>query len=103
LKPLKHPGSGRTQNESTHRKRGGQPRNGNAKKSLTWLDEYDLSSPDGVRGFLQEIIKRSWTGELGSRAAGALNGTMRLLLEHELLPELEKRIKALENQRVETN
>lgn len=86
-----------------HRKRGGQPRNGNAKKSLEWLDSYDLSSPDGVRAFLQEIIKRSWTGELGSRAAGALNGTMRLLLEHELLPELEKRIKALENERVKPN
>lgn len=91
--------SGRTQIN-----RGGAPRsNGNAKKSLVWLESYDLSSPDGVRGFLQEIIKRSWTGELGSRAAGALNGTMRLLLEHELLPELEKRIKALENQRGKVN
>ena len=74
------------------------------KKSLEWLKSYDLASSDGVRGFLQEIIHRTWTGELGSRQAGALNGTMRLLLEHDLLPELEKRIKSLEdNKGMKTN
>jgi hypothetical protein len=52
---------------------------------------------------LTEIVKRTWTGDLGSRAAGALNGTMRLMLEHELLPELEKRIKVLENEKVKMN
>jgi hypothetical protein len=98
MKTLKNSRSRRTQNESgMHRKRGGQVSNGNAKKSLEWLESYDLSSSDGVRGFLHEIVKRTWTGELGSRAAGALNGTMRLLLEHELLPQLEQRIKALES------
>src|SRR5208282_1607324 len=66
--------------------------NVNGKKCLEWLESYDLSSMDGVHSFLAEIVKRTWTGELGSRQAGALNGTMRLLLEHELLPELEKRI-----------
>jgi hypothetical protein len=84
----------RTQNES--KKRGGQPRNGNAKKSLVWLKDYDLSSAEGTRKFLQELIKRTWTGELGTRAAGALNGSLRLLLEHEVLPGLEKRISTLE-------
>jgi hypothetical protein len=43
------------------------------------------------------MVKRTWTGELGSRQAGALNGTMRLLLENEVLPQLEARIKSLEN------
>ncbi|MGA3405004.1 MAG: hypothetical protein ABSD49_04660 [Candidatus Bathyarchaeia archaeon] len=88
-----HGKSGRTQNN-----RGGAPRgNVNAKKSLVWLESYALSSPDGVRGFLAEMVKRTWTGELGSRQAGALNGTMRLLLENEVLPQLEARIKSLEN------
>jgi hypothetical protein len=70
--------------------------NQNAKKSLAWLDSYDLSSPQGVDGFLQEVIKRTWTGELGTRAAGALNGSLRILLEHMTLPALEKRIEQLE-------
>jgi hypothetical protein len=86
------------------RGRGAPGGNRNAVKSLAWLDEYDLSSSPGVRGFLQEIIHRTWTGELGSRQAGALNGTMRLLLEHDLLPELEKRIRSLEdNKGMRTN
>ena len=88
------------------RKNAGQarPGNQNAKKSLAWLEEYDLSSPEGVRGFLEEVIKHTWTGDLGTRAAGALNGSVRLMLEHELLPELEKRLKSLEdNKGMKTN
>lgn len=86
-------GAGRTQINL-----GGAPRgNGNAKKRLPWLESYDLTSPEGVRGFLQEIVKATWTGELGSRQAGAMNGTVRLLLEHEVLPILEARIKVLED------
>jgi len=74
--------------------------NENAKKTLTWLDSYDLSSPEGVDAFLQEVIRRTWTGELGTRAAGALNGSLRILLEHLTLPALEKRIEELEKNRV---
>jgi hypothetical protein len=95
--------SPRTQNESS-RKRGGQAGNENAKKSLKWLDRYDLSSPEGVESFLHEVIQRTWTGELGTRAAGALNGSLRILLEHLTLPSLEARIKVLEEAReVKTN
>ncbi|MGA2626200.1 MAG: hypothetical protein ABSF63_03955 [Candidatus Bathyarchaeia archaeon] len=91
--------SGRTQIN-----RGGAPcGNGNAKKTPAWLESYDLSTPEGVRVFLQEIIKHTWTGQLGTRAASALNGSVRLMLEHELLPELERRIKSLENGRMKTN
>ena len=35
-----------------HRKRGGQVGNGNAKKTLAWVESYDLTSPEGVRNFL---------------------------------------------------
>jgi hypothetical protein len=83
--------------------RGGAPAgNKNAKKKLPWLGSYDLSTPAGVDGFLQEVIKRTWTGELGTRAAGALNGSLRILLEHMTLPGLEKRIAELENRAVRT-
>ena len=89
---------GTQNNPSTSRKRhsGAPAGNENAKKSLAWLDSYDLSTPGGVDGFLQEVIKRTWTGDLGTRAAGALNGSLRILLEHLTLPALEKRITELE-------
>jgi hypothetical protein len=90
----------RTQNATGHYRNAhrGQARYGNqnAKKALAWLDSYDLGSPEGVDGFLQEVIKRTWTGELGTRAAGALNGSLRILLEHLTLPSLEKRIEEFE-------
>jgi len=87
-------GSPRTQFKS--RGRGAPAGNENAKKSLKWLETYDLSSPQGVDDFLEEVIKRTWTGELGTRAAGALNGSLRILLEHLTLPALEARVKSLE-------
>jgi hypothetical protein len=74
----------------------------NAKKSLAWLDRYDLSTPQGVGSFLQEVIKRTWTGQLGTRAAGALNGSLRILLEHMTLPALERRISELEKREVKS-
>lgn len=77
--------SGRKQNESS-RRRGGQSSNGNAKKVLEWLESYDLSSPAGLDSFMQEVIQRVWRGELGTRAASSINGTLRLLLEHMTLP-----------------
>lgn len=77
---------------------GAREGNENAKKKLMWLEGYDLQSPAGIHRFLAEVIKATWTGELGSRAAGALNGTMRLLLENEILPQVERRLKLLEAQ-----
>ena len=88
--------SGRTQNNSSRRHRGAPAGNGNAKKALSWLDSYDLSTPAGLDGFMQEVVRRVWTGELGTRAASSINGTLRLLLEHMTLPALEKRIELLE-------
>jgi len=63
---------------------------------LRWLSTYDLSTPSGTQQFLVEVVKATWCGRLGTRAAGAINGTLRLLLEHQILPELEKRIEAIE-------
>ena len=72
----------------------------NGAKSLPWLESYDLSTPAGIDEFLQQVIKATWTGKLGTRAAGALNGSLRLLLEHMTLPALERRIEQLEAQKV---
>ena len=85
------------------RREGGQPGNRNASKCLPWAESYDLASPDGVHRFLAEIVKHIWTGELGTRQAGALNGTMRLLLEYDMLPELRRRIDSLEANRGKSN
>lgn len=74
--------------------------NENAKKTLTWLDSYDLSTPAGLDAFMQEVVRQVWTGELGTRAASSINGTLRLLLEHMTLPSLEKRIEQLEGRQV---
>jgi hypothetical protein len=49
---------------------------------------------------MQEVVKQVWTGELGTRAASSINGTLRLLLEHMTLPALEKSIEMLEAREV---
>ena len=88
----------RTQNATSRYRNVHQarPGNENAKKKLAWLDSYDLSTSAGLDAFLQELVKKTWTGELGTRAAGALNGSLRILLEHMTLPALERRITELE-------
>jgi hypothetical protein len=98
--------AGGTQNESSkhrnvHRARGGQVGNGNAKKSLEWLESYDLSTPAGIERFLVEAIKALWTGQLGTRQAGALNGALHLLItEGQPLADLEARIRSLEEGKI---
>jgi hypothetical protein len=77
--------------------RGAQPGNRNAVKALEWLSSYDLSTPTGLDAFMQEVIRRVWTGELGTRAGSTINGSLKLLLEHQALPALEKRIEQLES------
>ena len=80
-------------------KRGAPSGNKNASKALQWLRSYDLSTPAGLDAFMQEVIRAVWRGQLGTRAASSINGTLRLLLEHLTLPALEKRIQALEVQK----
>jgi hypothetical protein len=77
--------------------------NTNAKKCLEWQSGYDLKSPGGIDNFLQEVIKATWEGRLGTRAGGVLNSSLRLLLEDLTLPSLERRISELEKRNVKTN
>jgi hypothetical protein len=80
--------------------RGGQLGNMNASKSLPWLDSYNLESVEGIQAFMVEAIRHIWTGQLGSRAAGALNSCLTLLIrEGKPLADLEKRITELEKVR----
>lgn len=89
--------SSRSKRPRTPRNMGGAPAgNLNGQKALEWLDSYDLLTPAGIEAFMKDAAKALWTGKLGSRTAGALNGLIRLQLEHMTLPALEKRIQALE-------
>jgi hypothetical protein len=81
---------------------GARPGNLNGARSLPWLESYDLGSSDGIASFMRELVKAGWTGTLGSRSIGALNGSLRLLLEHLSLPSLEKRIEELEKREVKS-
>jgi len=63
---------------------------------LTWENRFDLSSSNGLHDFLAAVVKATWTGQLGTHAAGALNGSLRLLFELCTLPQLEKRVAELE-------
>jgi hypothetical protein len=69
-------------------------------KALSWSEDFDLSSREGIDRFIQEVIRATWTGQLGSRQAGAINNSVKVLIEHEVLPELERRIKLLESREV---
>lgn len=67
-----------------HKSIRGAPRgNGNAKKRLPWLANYDLSSLEGIQSFLREVVKHTWIGDLGTRQASALNSTCGLLLQYD--------------------
>jgi hypothetical protein len=48
---------------------------------------------------MQELVRQVWCGRLGTRAGSTINGTLRLLLEHTTLPQLEARITKLEQER----
>jgi len=92
--------SSRSKRPRTPRNRGGAPKgNLNGQKTLAWLESFDLSTPVGIEAFMVEAAKALWTGRLGSRTAGALNGLLRILLEHLSLPALEARISELEKER----
>jgi len=81
-------------------RRGAPAGNANAKKRVPWLDSHDLNSPEGAQAFLQEIVKLILTGQIGARQASPLNGTINLLLQSQVLPVLERRIKELEAREV---
>ena len=48
--------------------------------SLAWTETFDLDSVQGLRSFLREVVKRTWTGELGTRQAAAINVSVKMLL-----------------------
>lgn len=49
-------------------------------KSPPWVG-YELDSRENVDRFLQDTIRETWTGRLGTRQASSINGSVRLLLE----------------------
>ena len=94
----------RTHNNQ-RRGRGGRRRgagapvgNVNALKSLPWVASYDLSTPAGIDSFLQLLVQMVWTGKLGSRSASSINGSLKILIEHLELSQLEKQVEELKQQ-----
>jgi len=62
-------------------RRGGAPRgNKNARRHSPWVD-YPLDTRENLDRLIQDTIKGAWTGQLGTRQASAINGSVRLLLE----------------------
>lgn len=58
-----------------------RPENESAKKSPPWLECYNLDSFSGVDDFMKELLKLTWTGDLGTRQSADCLGILRLLLE----------------------
>jgi hypothetical protein len=55
--------------------------NESAKKRLPWLDNYDLDTFAGVDAFTKELLKKTFTGELGTRQSADCLAILHLLLE----------------------
>jgi hypothetical protein len=70
-----------------------RPENESARKSPPWLESYDLDTFKGVDNFTKELLKLSWTGDLGTRQSSNCLGVLRLLLERRLwLPTSSDRL-----------
>lgn len=61
-----------------------RPNNDSAKKSPPWLESYDLDTFRGVDDFTKELLRLTWTGDLGTRQSGNCLAILRLLLERRL-------------------
>jgi hypothetical protein len=88
--------------ERPHKRHQARPGKQNARKSLPWNFEYDFSKPVEVLEFLGEVVKATWTGELGTRQASALNNACHILLEFnpnvQRLKEIEEILQAIQRE-----
>jgi hypothetical protein len=78
--------------------RRGAPRgNGNAKKGIQLPDWLKLETSDEILTFIRTIlIPYTLSGQIGSRQAGAVNNSVKVLLEFGRLEDLERRVLELE-------
>lgn len=57
----------------------------NAAKRPVWRFDYlDLTNPASCIQFLVELVKSTWTGEIGTRQAGCMNNSIRTMLSYYL-------------------
>jgi hypothetical protein len=78
--------------------------NTNPQKRIVLPEWLDLTTPEGVRKFMREILVPSAiSGKLGVRVVSAVTTACKVLLdsqEAEILQQLQERIEALEKQRL---
>jgi hypothetical protein len=83
---------------------GAPPNNANPQKRIELPDWLDLTTPEGVRRFMREIlVPNAISGKLGVRVVSAVTTACKVLLdsqEAEILQQLQERIEALEKQRL---
>jgi hypothetical protein len=88
----------------TTRREGGQPGNGNAKKRIELPAWLKLDSAESILKFMRTIlIPGTLSGKIGTRAASAVNTSLKILLDYESLQEIEARLSRLEADKVKVN
>jgi hypothetical protein len=104
----KHAKTGRSGDSSSgleHERHSSQarPGNRNPQKHVSLPEWLDLTSPEGVRRFMREIlVPTAITGQLGVRVITALTSICKTLLDSQqatILQELQARLDRLEKQR----
>ncbi len=81
----------------SEKKRRGAPRNNlNAQKRLVWLEQYDLSTGDGITEVLKELIRQTWQGKIGTRQASALTTALKQLMEQVAIEPALKKLEELQ-------
>lgn len=69
----------------TKRRSLARPGNLNAKKRPVWRFDYlDPTNPASCTRFLVELVKATYTGEIGTRQAGCINNSLRIILSYHL-------------------
>lgn len=93
-------GSSRTHNRNTRMAR---PKNQSARKALPWIG-YDLDSSENCDRFIQDLLKATWTGKLGTRQASTCLAAVRLLLEGRgWIGEMESEPEAIDDTTIQAN
>jgi hypothetical protein len=88
----------------TTRPEGGQRGNRNAVKEFVLPEWLKLDSAECILQFMRTIlIPNTLAGRIGTRAASAVNTSLKILLDYESLQDIEVRLSKLEEEKAKTN
>ena len=86
------------------RREGGQPGNRNRVKGIVLPEGLMLDSAESILKFMRTIlIPGTLSGRIGTRAASAVNTSLKILLDYESLQQIEARLSKLEEEKVKAN